>query len=263
MEPTIYWQFDPVLLSIGSLKLRWYGLIFGGVFFISYTLFEKICERERQSEVDLGALLYYCIGGMLIGARLAHCLLYDPSHYLYHPLDILKIWEGGLASHGGAVGLIMGLWLYSRRYPVPSFLWLTDRIAIPAALGASLVRVANFLNSEIVGIPTDGTWGVVFARIDALPRHPAQLYEATVYLLIFILLLIRYHRTGSNTPHGLLTGYFLSSVFFTRFLLEFFKTPQAAYEAGFTISVGQWLSVPFFIAGITMLWYTKYRRSYQ
>lgn len=253
MPSIFHWQFDPVLFSIGGLSIRWYGLLFAVAFLSGYWMVKQLCEREGQCHLDLDNLLFYIMGGMIIGARLAHCLIYDPAFFLSNPLEILKIWKGGLASHGGAVGMLLGLWLYSRRHRLPSLLWLTDRIAIPAAFGAMLVRCANFLNSEIVGNPTDGSWGVVFERVDALPRHPAQLYEAAAYLLIFLVLLAVYRRHGKNTPYGLLTGIFFASVFLARFALEYFKTAQAAYEAGFSISVGQWLSVPFFVIGLGLI----------
>lgn len=248
----LHWQFDPILLSFGGINIHWYGVIFGLAFLCGYHLFKWICQREGRHELDLENLPLYVMGGTIIGARLAHCLIYDPVYFLSHPLNILKIWEGGLASHGGAVGLLLVLWLYARSHSL-SWLWLTDRVAIPAALGGALVRGANFLNSEIIGNPTDGSWGVVFQAVDSLPRHPVQLYEATAYVLIFVTLLTLYWHNGRNTPKGLLTGGFLVGVFLARFLLEFFKTPQAAYEMGFSITMGQWLSVPFFVIGLGLI----------
>jgi prolipoprotein diacylglyceryl transferase len=255
MPGILYWHFDPILLSIGPLSIRWYGLLFAIAFLFGYWFMTRVCKAENQTRLDLDNLLYYLMGGIILGARLAHCLIYDPAYYLSHPLDILKIWEGGLASHGGAVGGLLGLWLYSRHHALPSLLWLIDRITLPAMFGGALVRCANFLNSEIVGNPTDGTWGVVFESVDALPRHPVQLYEATAYLVIFLILLTVYRRYREATPHGLLTGIFFASVFFTRFVLEYFKTPQAAYESGFSVSVGQWLSVPFLLGGVALAAY--------
>lgn len=255
MHSILHWQFDPILLSAGSISIHWYGVLFASAFMAGYWVIMRICRYEGQTQLDLDNLLFYIMGGTIIGARLAHCLIYDPGFYLSHPLSILKIWEGGLASHGGAVGLLVALWLYARRYRLPSLLWLIDRIAIPAALGGMLVRCANFLNSEIVGNPTNGEWGVVFMAVDNLPRHPVQLYEAATYLLIFLVLLAIYRRGGKNTPHGLLTGIFFASVFLARFALEYFKTPQATYETGFTVSVGQWLSVPFFMIGLGLVAY--------
>ena len=248
----VHWDFDPILLSIGSFSIHWYGLLFALAFIAGYHIMQLITKAEGRTDLDLDTLLYYIMGGTIVGARLAHCLFYDPTYYLSHPLDIFKIWEGGLASHGGAVGLILALYFYAKRYDV-SFLWLTDRIAIPSALGGAMVRLANFLNSEIVGNPTHSNWGVIFEKVDELPRHPVQLYESFAYIMIFAWLVKVYLRYGKNTPYGLLTGMFLTSVFSVRFILEFFKTPQAAYEAGNFISVGQWLSIPFIIVGIVLI----------
>ena len=256
MSSILHWQFDPILFSIGGISLHWYGLLFATAFIIGYWMVKRMGEHEGQTHLDWDNLLFYIMGGTLTGARLVHCFLYEPERFLADPVAILKIWEGGLASHGGVLGLLLGLWLYSRRYRLPSLLWLTDRIAIPAALGGMLVRCANFLNSEIVGNPTNGSWGVVFEAVDAVPRHPVQLYEATAYLVIFLVLLSVSRRYGRHTPHGLLTGIFFASVFLARFVLEYFKTAQAAYETGFSsVSVGQWLSVPFFVVGVGLVVY--------
>jgi prolipoprotein diacylglyceryl transferase len=211
-------------------------------------------KREGRTDVDLDNLLFYIMGGIIIGARLVHCLIYEPERYLPHPLDIFKIWEGGLASHGGVIGLLIAMGIYIHRNPV-NLLWLLDRIAVPSALGGAFVRIGNFLNSEIVGNPTDGSWGVIFEAVDQIPRHPVQLYESASYFIIFAILLTVYKRFGKYTPYGLLTGLFFALVFTARFILEIFKTPQAEYEAGFAITVGQWLSVPFILIGIALIVY--------
>jgi phosphatidylglycerol---prolipoprotein diacylglyceryl transferase len=250
----IHWHFDPILFSIGPLAIRWYGLLFVAAFYGGQLLVSRIFAAEGQPPQQADALLVWALLGTVIGARLVHCLFYEPAFYLSHPLAILRIWEGGLASHGGALGMLIGLWLGSRRMqPRRPFLWLLDRVAIASALGAVLVRVANFLNSEIVGLPTDGSWGVVFDIVDALPRHPVQLYEAAAYLLTGLLLLGLYRRHGPRTPQGLLVGAFMALVFAARIAAEFFKTPQASYEAGQAFSVGQWLSLPFVALGLWLM----------
>lgn len=248
----IHWQFDPIALQIGPVPLRWYGLLFVGGFFIGQRILARIFRREDVPEQHADALLMYALIGAVVGARIVHCLFYEPDYYLSNPLAILRIWEGGLASHGGVIGVVVGMWMASRRLKLP-FAWLLDRMAIPSALVAVFIRVANFLNSEIVGNPTGGQWGVVFEAVDALPRHPAQLYEAFGYLLTFFVLRAIYRRHGAETPRGLLLGWMLALVFGVRILVEFVKTPQAAYEAGQLISVGQWLSVPFLILGIVLI----------
>lgn len=248
----IHWQFDPIALQIGPVPLRWYGLLFVGGFFIGQRILARIFRREDVPEQHADALLMYALIGAVVGARIVHCLFYEPDYYLSNPLAILRIWEGGLASHGGVIGVVVGMWMASRRLKLP-FAWLLDRMAIPSALVAVFIRVANFLNSEIVGNPTGGQWGVVFEAVDALPRHPAQLYEAFGYLLTFFVLRAIYRCHGAETPRGLLLGWMLALVFGVRILVEFVKTPQAAYEAGQLISVGQWLSVPFLILGIVLI----------
>jgi prolipoprotein diacylglyceryl transferase len=251
--PLIHWSFDPVFFSIGPIAVRWYGLLWASAFLLGQQLLGWMCRRENISGLDLDRLFIFALLGTVIGSRLVHCLAYEPEFYLANPLEILKPWRGGMASHGGALGLITGLWLGLRKQTVPSYLWLLDRVAIPSALGATLIRIANFLGSDILGLPTGGDWGVVFDLIDALPRHPVQLYEAAAYLVTFVVLLSIYRRRGDKTPHGLLTGLFLTLVFSARVGLEIFKTPQASYETGFELHVGQWLSLPFIALGIGLI----------
>ena len=250
----IHWAFDPILFSAGPLTIRWYGLLFVGAFLIGQWMLGRIFAAEGVPRENAERLMIHALLGAVVGARLVHCLFYEPDYYLSHPLAILRIWEGGLASHGGALGMLLALWFAARTaQPRLPFLWLIDRVSMPAALGAVFVRVANFLNSEIVGIPTSGRWGVVFESIDALPRHPAQLYEAIAYALIFAVLLAIYRRSGKRTPEGLLFGVLMALVFSARILVEFFKTPQAAYEAGQLFTVGQYLSLPFVMLGVVMM----------
>lgn len=250
----LHWKFDPILVAIGPLSIRWYGVLFVAAFLFGQAALSRIFRAEGAPQENAGKLLLYSLVGTIAGARLAHCLFYDPNYYLSHPLAILRIWEGGLASHGGAVGMLVGLWLGSRTIrPQLPFLWLVDRVAIPAAFGAVFVRVANFLNSEIVGVPTSGGWGVVFESVDQLPRHPAQLYEAVAYLIIGFALLTIYRPLGKRAPQGLLFGWFMVLVFSVRIAVEFFKVPQAAYESGQILSVGQYLSLPFVALGAAMI----------
>jgi phosphatidylglycerol---prolipoprotein diacylglyceryl transferase len=250
----IEWNVGPELLHLGPLTLRWYGLFFALLFWIGYFMVRWQFRVEGKSEQSLGDLLTYLVAGTLIGARLGHCLFYEPGYYLAHPLEILMIWQGGLASHGGAAGVLIALYVYSRRHPDQPYLWLLDRIVVPTAIGGSLIRLGNLFNSEIYGPPTTVPWAFKFMRIDATPRHPAQLYEAIAYALVFALLFPIYSRLRSRTPRGLLLGLFLLTVFSARFVLEFFKERQATYEQDLPISVGQWLSIPFVLAGAVLLW---------
>jgi phosphatidylglycerol:prolipoprotein diacylglycerol transferase len=207
-------------------------------------------------------VVVYMFAGTIIGARLAHCLFYDPVYFWKHPLEIIAVWEGGLASHGGAVGILIAMYLYTRRRPDQPFLWLLDRVVVSAALGGALIRIGNLFNSEILGTATQLPWAFVFQRVDAVPRHPVQLYEAVAYLLIFVVLLHLYRRLQERTPRGLLFGIFLVCTFTARFFLEFLKQPQAAYEQNFAISVGQWLSIPFVVWG-AYLWWKAVQRGHE
>lgn len=245
-----HWHFNPVWLSLGPLQLHWYGLLFAAAFWQGDRWLRWFYRRENVDPAGVDQLLLKALIWTVVGARLVHCLFYSPAYYLAHPLEILMVWKGGLASHGGAIGLLLAMWHYARHAPVPSYLWLLDRVTIPATLGGALIRIANFLNAEILGKPTDGTWGVVFMDVDRVPRHPVQLYESLAYVLLCGLLLVIYRR---RPREGVLTGTYLLLLFATRWALEYFKMPQASYEAGLAVSVGQWLSVPFMLVGAWLL----------
>ncbi len=210
-------------------------------------------RNEGKPEEDLNSLLNYMVAGAIVGARLGHCLFYDPTYYLAHPVDILKVWHGGLASHGAVLGIFTSLFLYARKRPDQPYLWLLDRVVVPTALGGFFIRLGNFFNSEIVGTPSDAPWAIVFSRVDDLARHPAQLYESLAYGLFFLLLLRIYAGRKSHTPRGLLLGLFMVIVFLFRFFVEFVKMRQAAYGHDFALSVGQWLSIPVILLGIVLL----------
>lgn len=212
-----------------------------------------IFKRENKSEHDLNDLVWYMILGTVLGARLGHCLFYNPDYYLSHPLEILQIWKGGLASHGAGIGIITALMLYTRKKKEISFLWIMDRVVITVALSGFFIRLGNLFNSEIIGKPTNGNWGFIFVSVDNIPRHPAQLYEAIAYLLIFIFLLSFYFRVKGKFKNGLLFGLFLISIFGFRFFVEFFKENQSLFEQKLFLNMGQLLSIPFVIMGIYFL----------
>lgn len=256
----LFWNANPILLQLGPIAIHWYGALFATGFLLGYQLMQRMYRQEGRPTEQLDKLLTYIFIGTVVGARLAHTLIYEPEFYLAHPIEILKIWEGGLASHGGGVGVLLAIWLFVRQHPENHFLWLADRLAIPTALTGCFIRLGNFMNSEILGNPTNGNWGVVFERVDNIPRHPVQLYEAACYLIIFVLL-FTLAKTPKIRQPGYLLGLFLALVFSARFVLEFFKTPQAAYEAGNLITVGQWLSVPFVFAGIILMLRSRKMRS--
>lgn len=215
-------------------------------------IIHRIYHREGVSPAELESLFAYMIFGTIIGARLGHCLFYDPVYYITHPVDILKVWEGGLASHGGVLGILIALAFFTHRHN-RSLGWLLNRLTIPGAFGGALIRIGNFMNSEIVGLPTCSDWGVVFERVDSLPRHPVQLYESLAYVSIFVLLVLVYRFRECKLANGNLAGLFLVAIFTVRFLLEYVKIPQAEFAVPWGLHMGQVLSIPFIAAGIVLL----------
>jgi phosphatidylglycerol:prolipoprotein diacylglycerol transferase len=255
----LVWNVDPVLLRLGPLAIRWYGLLFAAGLLAAYQVGVRSFERAGGSAEEASRLLGYVVAGTVIGARLGHCLLYEPGYYLAHPLEILAVWRGGLASHGGALGIVLAVWIFARRHG-RSPLWLLDRVAVCAPVAAACIRVGNFFNSEIVGRPTSVPWAVVFARLDPQPRHPAMLYEAAAYLAIFLAMLWLERRTGIGDRPGALTGLVLVLIFGFRFGIEFLKEPQEAFEASMPLDLGQLLSAPAMAIGAWLL-ATARRRS--
>jgi phosphatidylglycerol---prolipoprotein diacylglyceryl transferase len=252
------WSPDPVFFTIhpfeafDPIHIRWYGLLFSLAFLSSFMVMLWIFRRERRGEDVLNRLFFYVFLGVVAGARLGHCLFYSPEYYLSNPLEILKIWEGGLASHGAAAGILLALLLFVRKTPGMTFHWVTDHVAIVIPLAAIFVRLGNFFNSEILGLPSTLPWAVVFARIDDIPRHPVQLYEAIAYIAIFLVMLYLY-RGGAGERGGRLAGAMLSMLFSARFILEFFKTGQSTLDPSLPITMGQVLSVPLVAFGVWLL----------
>jgi phosphatidylglycerol:prolipoprotein diacylglycerol transferase len=246
------WDVNPVLIEFFGLKIHWYGALFATAILAGLQVMKWIFQQEKVKLELLDSLLMYCVFGIIVGARLGHCLFYDPEFYLSNPMKILAIWEGGLASHGGGLGVIIAVYFFQRKYKV-EYLWLLDRLAIATALFGFFVRFANFMNSEIIGIQTDVPWAVVFTRIDLFPRHPAQLYESLSYLSVFITLILLYRFSDIKKLTGALFGTFLCLIFTARFSIEFVKVKQAAYTGEAWISTGQALSIPFFVVGVVLL----------
>lgn len=252
-----HWNVNPELFHYGFIHIRYYSLLWMLAFLIGIYMFNWIYKREHKPLEDLDTLLVYMLLGTIIGARLGHCIFYDPVYYFSHPIRILKVWEGGLASHGAAIGILIALYLYTRKRPNQPFLWLVDRIVIAVALGGSFIRLGNFFNSEIIGRPAHVPWAVIFDRVDQIPRHPTQIYEALAYLLIFFFLFFKYKKQGANTPRGQLFGWFLVLTFGFRFFVEFFKEYQEPFEAYLPLNMGQILSIPLVILGIYYLLRSK------
>ncbi|MBA1433139.1 MAG: prolipoprotein diacylglyceryl transferase [Epsilonproteobacteria bacterium] len=253
------WDADPIALAFGPFHLYWYGLLFAAAILAGLEFMKRVYLIEGKDESTIEPLFIYAVIGIVIGARLGHCLFYDPDYYLAHPLKIFAVWEGGLASHGGGIGVLIALYLGCKKYKI-DFMWLIDRLVIPTALFGFFVRMGNFMNSEIIGKPTDVPWAIIFARVDNLPRHPAQLYEAFSYLAIFFILVFVYKKQYKNLQPGLLFGLFLVLIFTVRFLVEFFKTRQADYTLGIGLNTGQLLSIPFLLLGVFMIFYALRNR---
>ncbi len=262
----IVWNVQPEIFSIaddvwlvGGLAVRWYGLLFASSFIFGYILMQKLFKNEGIPIKVLDELSTYMIIFTVLGARLGHCLFYEPAYYLANPMEILMVWEGGLASHGAAVGILIGLYVFSRKQKKP-YIWILDRIVIVVALAGFFIRTGNLMNSEIFGDITTLPWGFYFKNYydpsyGTDPRHPTQIYEALSYLAIF-LFLFRYYwsRKGVMKP-GMIFGYFLTFLWSVRFFIEFIKVPQVGFEESMTLNMGQWLSIPFVIAGLLILYW--------
>jgi prolipoprotein diacylglyceryl transferase len=251
---SIIWNVDPEIFRIGSFAVRWYGLLFALGFVFGYIIMGKIFKMEKIPPKLLDTITTYMVVGTVVGARLGHCLFYEPEYYLNNPLKILMVWEGGLASHGAAIGILFAIYLFARKVN-KSYLWVIDRIVIVVALAGFFIRTGNLMNSEIYGIETSLPWGFIFERWgETVPKHPTQIYEGLSYLLIFILIYKIYLKHKSKLKHGLVFGLFLILLFTVRFLIEFIKEPQVGFEANMVLNMGQILSIPFVILGIFILY---------
>ena len=257
----VVWDVNPYIFHIGNRPIAWYGLLWAMVFVIGYYIMRSIYKKEKLSDDQLDKLFIYMLVSSVVGARLGHCLFYEPSYYLSHPVDIFKVWEGGLASHGGAIGILIGLFIYSKQIKKP-FLWIMDRIVVPTAIGGALIRMGNLMNSEIYGEPTTLPWGFKVVRdypigmpIENIPAcHPTQIYEALFCVLVFVYLMYAYHKQNMAVKRpGFMFGVFLIVVFGSRILIEFIKNPQVEFESSMTLDMGQILSIPFFAAGIWLV----------
>ncbi len=260
----INWNIDPEIFRIGGFALRYYPILFMLAFVFSYWFLYEIFKVEKVSTDILSPLLIYVFLGALIGARLGHTLIYEFDYYRQHLLEIILPfqinskgayeWTGyqGLASHGGAVGILASIGLYSKKYKL-SFFWIFDRLIIVVALSAFFIRIGNLFNSEIIGNPTQVNWAFIFERVDMIPRHPAQLYEAILYLTAFFVLCLIYNKKSKLFQNGYLFGYSLIMLFSIRFFVEFLKADQEAFESAWLLNLGQLLSIPFIFLGIFLV----------
>jgi len=254
---SIVWNPSPEIFSLGGFAVRWYGLFFALSFFLGYLIMLKFFSKECVPVALLDELTTWMIIGTIVGARLGHVFFYEPSWYLAHPIKILEVWEGGLASHGAAVCIPLSVFIFSRMRGKP-FLWFMDRVVITVALAGFMIRMGNLMNSEIYGLPTSLPWGFNFLRSSTpsdglVPRHPTQIYEALSYLAIFFLLWWYYYKKDGKPALGMIFGMFMVLVFGVRFFIEFIKEPQVGFERGLPLNMGQMLSIPLIIAGITLI----------
>lgn len=246
----ITWDADPTIIN-WPVTIRWYGLMFAIGFWIGFNLVARMFRHEGAPERWLGTLLLYVGAGTVVGARLGHVFFYAWDYYSQHPVEILYTWEGGLASHGGAIGVILAVILFSIFVSKRSPMWTFDRLVIAIALVGGLIRFGNLMNSEIYGHYTDMPWGFIFVRNgETLPAHPTQIYEALCYFALFGLLMWMYWRKNAQGRPGLIFGTFLTGIFLPRFLIEFVKNVQEPWEAGMALNMGQLLSIPFVLLGI-------------
>lgn len=267
MLASIVWDVDPVMFNIAGREIRWYGLMWGLGFLLAYHYADWLFRKEKYPEGWSDKLFVYSIVSVVLGARLGHCLFYQWDYYTSNPVEILKIWEGGLASHGGALGAILGLWWYSRKITRQSVWWLFDRIIPCVAVLCFCIRFGNLMNSEIFGFPTNASWGFEFVRsrewhqlYEGQPCHPTQIYEMLYCLVAGVTSLIMYHKFHLQKYVGLITGVSLLIFFGTRFALEFMKNPQVAEEVGMTLNIGQQLSLPMILLGCYLIWQSRVTR---
>ena len=273
---TVTWNVDPTIFTVLSREIRWYGLLWVIGLIVAVYIVQRIYKSEKLPEKWFDSLFVYMMLGIILGARLGHCLFYEPEYYLANPVEMLKIWEGGLASHGGVIGIIIAVWLYSKRVTKKSMLWTFDRVMVPTGFTAAMIRFGNLMNHEIYGGPTDLPWGFRFIDNVGLwmrgaepvytePSHPTQIYEALIYLLVFGITMYMYWKTNAKNRQGLILGVGIALIFIARFFIEFVKNVQVDYEIAMRdntgLILGQWLSIPFIIWGLWLIWRSMKRKA--
>ena len=263
----INWNVNPEILSLGALSLRWYSLLFVSGFILGWFIFKWFFKREGVPVTLLDPLLYTLLIGTIVGARLGHCLFYQPDYYLgswQGFWEIFMPWKGGLASHGGTIALILAMMWFARKYGRKhdfDFLWIMDHLAIAVCFAATFIRLGNLFNSEIYGDVTGLPWGFVFElRGETEPKHPTQLYEALSYFILGVVLVLIYKYRLNKVYRGFFIGTFFIGCFGMRFLIEFIKEPQVMFEQDMILNMGQWLSIPFVLIGIALLVYSYVKK---
>lgn len=267
----IIWDINPEIFSLGGLHVRWYGLLWAIGIWLALIVIQKLFKNEKLPDVWVDKLFMYTVIGTIVGARLGHCFFYEwkplaepvsilgitfnyGNHYLSHPWELIYIWRGGLASHGGAIGILISTYLYDKNVSKKGFIWVLDRLVIGAALTGAAIRLGNLMNSEIYGNATSLPWGFIFLRDgQTQAMHPTQIYEMIYCLLTFTVTWWLYWKKQAYLKTGLIYGIFLIGIFGSRFILEFIKLDQEAFESGMLLNMGQILSIPFIIWGIWLI----------
>ena len=250
----ITWNLNPEMFSVGPVSIRYYGVLFASSFVVSYIIMKRIFLNEGLSVELLDKLSTYIFVGTVVGARLGHVIFYEPGRYIDNPIEILQIWKGGLASHGAGIGIAISLYFASKKLN-KTFLWTADRVAMVVAVSGFFIRMGNLMNSEIYGITTSLPWGFIFENNnEILPKHPTQLYEGGIALILFGVLFYGYFKTKMYSKSGLALGIFLVTIFTDRFLIEFIKQVQSAFEKNMILNMGQLLSIPAVLIGVYLIY---------
>ena len=263
----VTWNVSPEIFTIGGFSLRYYSAFFAIGFILAYFIIKHYYRKENIPQKELDRLTIFVVLGGIIGARLGHCIFYEPSYFLTskHWMEMILPFSfspfkftgfQGLASHGGAIGVLVAVFIFKFKSKQDGFLSITDKLVIPIGFVGALIRFGNLMNSEIYGYPTDLPWGFLFVRNgDTLPCHPTQIYEALCYIIVSVVLILLYKRKNFAEKHGLMLGAFLIMVFSARFFIEFFKQNQEAFEEGMSLNMGQILSIPAIVCGIVLVIY--------
>lgn len=265
----VTWDVDPELFTIFGREIRWYGLLWVIGLIVAVYIVQYIFDKEKLPQKWFDSLFVYMMVGIILGARLGHCLFYEPAYYLANPLEILKVWEGGLASHGGVIGIIIAVWLYSKKVTKKSMLWTFDRVIVPTGFTAACIRLGNLMNHEIYGGATSEPWGFRFIEnlhawkagappIYSEPSHPTQIYEAIIYFIVFFVTMYLFFKTDAKKKQGFTLGVAMIMIFLSRFFIEYLKNVQVQSEIimreNTGLILGQWLSIPFVLWGVWLIW---------
>lgn len=250
----ITWDVDPVIFSIGGFEILYYSLFWALAFIQGMIVLAFILKRENEPKKYNDALFFYIVIGTIVGARLGHCLFYDPIFYLSNPIEILYIRDGGLASHGGTLGIMVGLFMFCHKYK-KTYIWMLDRASLLAPIASFFIRIGNLINSEIYGVETTMPWGFIFVRKgETVAKHPTQIYEALLYLAIFFVLMFLYVKKDVAKKYpGMLIGLMFIMIYAGRIVIETLKETQVSFEENMLLNMGQWLSIPFVLLGIYLV----------